>query len=199
MFMPMPSELQWLLAILVPVALALAWTIRDGWRDPAGRLDPWRAIEDTMSQFLMLAMLAASSLQVVVRYAFSETLNVPWTEEFARLVMLWLALWGAATLQRSDDHITMTVVYDLAPAWLRRAMLLAGDAVTLGVLAPVTWFGWQNAGMLDIMSTISLGLPLSIFAYTVPVSGGLMILHTIALIAKRLLGKPVRPASEPAI
>ena len=199
MLMPTPDELKWLVAILVPLALVLTWTIRDSWRDEAGRLDPWRAIEDTMSQFLLLAMLAASTLQVVVRYAFSETLNVPWTEEFARLVMLWLALWGAAALQRSDDHITMTIVYDLAPPRLQRAMLLAGDAVTLAVLAPITWFGWQNAEMLDIMSTISLGLPLSIFAYTVPVCGGLMLLHTLTLIAKRLMGRTRQPASEPGI
>jgi TRAP-type C4-dicarboxylate transport system permease small subunit len=199
MLMPMPDELKWLVGLLAPLALWLAWTIRDGWRDEAGRLAPWRAIEDSISQFLMLAMLAASILQVLVRYAFSESVSVPWTEEFARLAMLWLALWGAAALQRSDDHITMTVVYDLSPGWLRRAMLLASDAVTLAVLAPVTWFGWQNAEMLDIMSTISLGLPLSVFAYTVPVAGGLMMVHTLLLIAQRLMGRPVRPAREPGV
>jgi C4-dicarboxylate transporter, DctQ subunit len=199
MLMPTPDELKWLVGLLIPLSLWLAWTIRQSWRGAEGRIDPWRAIEDATSQFLMLAMLAASTLQVVVRYAFSETLNVPWTEEFARLVMLWLALWGAAALQRSDDHITMTILYDLAPAWLQRLMLLLGDAVTLAVLAPITWFGWQNAQMLDIMSTISLGLPLSIFAYTVPVAGGLMLLHTIALAIKRLLGLPVRHASGPGI
>jgi TRAP-type C4-dicarboxylate transport system permease small subunit len=62
------------------------------------------------------------------------------------------------------------------------------------VLLPVVYWGWQNARVLDIMTSISLGLPLSIFAYSVPVTGAVMIVYTVKLLTDRLRGilPPVR-------
>ncbi|MFM7568021.1 MAG: hypothetical protein ACKO8O_04890, partial [Betaproteobacteria bacterium] len=57
---------------------------------------------------------------------------------------------------------------------------------------PVAWWGWNNARMLDIMQSISLGLPLSIFAYSIPVTAGLMIIFSIGLLVRRFTGAPVR-------
>jgi hypothetical protein len=44
------------------------------------------------------------------------------------------------------------------------------------------------------MTSISLGLPLSIFAYSVPVTGAVMIVYTVKLLTDRLRGilPPVR-------
>jgi TRAP-type C4-dicarboxylate transport system permease small subunit len=68
-----------------------------------------------------------------------------------------------------------------------------GDLLVLAVLAPIVWLGWQSARNLDIMNSISLGLPLSIFAYPVPVGGALMMIHTVALLIGRLVGREPEP------
>jgi TRAP-type C4-dicarboxylate transport system permease small subunit len=107
----------------------------------------------------------------------SRDVDGPWTEEFGRLAMIWAAFWGAAALQRVDDHIRMSAVYDLLPAPLQKAVRVFGDVLVLLVLAPIVWLGWETARNLDIMSSISLGLPLSIFAYPVPIGGALMMVH----------------------
>ncbi len=49
------------------------------------------------------------------------------------------------------------------------------------------------------MSTVALGLPLSVFAYAIPVSGALMILHSLVLIWRRLRGEPVASNFEPGV
>lgn len=194
MMMPMPEELIGLMVACALGALALVWTLR---RELRG--EPWRVIEDAVGLFLLLAMLVASVGQVVVRYALADTVTLPWTEEFARLAMVWVALWGAAAVQRSDDHIAMTVVTDWLPEGAQRAVRLFGDVVVLVVLVPVTWLGWETARALDIMSSISLGMPLSVFAYPVPVAGALIMLHTLVLIGRRLRGLPVRSAGTPEL
>ena len=102
--------------------------------------------------FLMLCMLVSSALQVLVRYLFSDDIDIPWTEEFGRLAMIWAAFWGAAALQRADDHIRMSAVYDLLPSPLQRAVRVFGDVLVLLVLAPIVWLGWETARNLDIMS-----------------------------------------------
>ena len=167
------------------VAGYLTWACREDWPQK-GAARWWRPIEDSVTQVLMLAMLATSGLQVVARYALSVEISFPWTEEFSRLILVWAVMWGAAEVQRSDGHICMSILYDRFPRGMQIAVRLFGDLVTAAVLIPVVWLSWRNARSLDIMSTISLGLPLSIFAYSIPVTGGLMVLHTLRLMIRRV-------------
>ena len=74
----------------------------------------------------------------------------------------------------------------------QRALLAFCDLLTIALLAPVTWWGWNNARTLDIMQSISLGLPLSIFAYSIPVTAGLMIVFSLGLLARRFSASPIR-------
>lgn len=199
MMMPPPEELVGLLLACALGGIWLAWLVRADWRTAGGRIDPWRAIEDAVGLFLMLAMLAASTVQVIARYALADSVTLPWTEEFSRLALVWAAMWGAATVQRSDDHIAMTVLHDWLPEGARRIVRLFGDLVVLAVLVPITWLGWETARALDIMSSISLGMPLSIFAYPVPIAGALMMVHTALLILRRLAGRPIPSADMPEV
>ena len=198
MMMPIPGEVKALVFALVFAALAGSWLLRAEWlgRKGEGGLDLWKMVEDTVSHFLLLAMLASAALQVVVRYLLSDTLTMPWTEEFGRLVMVWGALWGAAALQRSDDHISMSVLFDQLPPRAQLAVRLFGDLVTLGVLLPVVWYGWKSAVTLEIMYTIALGLPLSVFAWPIPVAGALLALHTLSLMVRRVRGVPIRSSLD---
>ena len=187
--MRVPPELVGMVSVLLVLALGCTWTIRSDWRRPDGRMEWWGLSEAFVGLFLMLCMLVSSALQVLVRYLFSDDVDVPWTEEFGRLAMIWAAFWGAAALQRVDDYIRMSAVYDLLPVLLQKAVRVFGDVLVLLVLAPIVWLGWETARNLDIMSSISLGLPLSIFAYPVPIGGALMMVHTMALLIGRLMGQ----------
>lgn len=191
---PIPPELIIMVGVLIVLTLLCTWAIRTDWRLADGRIDWWELIEASVGIFLMLAMLVSSALQVFVRYLFSDNVDIPWTEEFGRLAMIWAAFWGAAALQRVDDHIRMSAVYDLLPSGMRKVVRLLGDVIVLMVLVPIVWLGWENARGLDVMSSISLGVPLSIFAYPVPIGGALMMVHTGALLIGRLLGREPKPS-----
>lgn len=191
---PIPPELVATVAVLILLTLLCSWAIRTDWQLPDGRIDWWELIEASVGIFLMLAMLVSSALQVFVRYLFSDNVDMPWTEEFGRLAMIWAAFWGAGALQRGDDHIRMSAVYDLLPSGIQKAVRLFGDIVVLLVMVPIVWLGWENARGLDVMSSISLGVPLSIFAYPVPIGGALMMVHTAALLIGRLLGREPKPS-----
>lgn len=191
--MQVPPELLGMVVVLVVLALACTWSMRSEWHQPDGRIDWWALAEASMGSFLVLTMLVTSALQVLVRYLFSDDLDIPWTEEFGRLAMIWAAFWGAAALQRMDDHIRMNALYDVLPAPVQRAVRIGGDIVVLLVLVPIVWLGWETARSLDVMNSISLGLPLSMFAYPVPIGGLLMMVHTAALLIARLAGREPEP------
>jgi len=102
-------------------------------------------------------------------------------------------MWGAVAVQRLDDHITMSLVYDLLPRSAQLLVRIVGDLVVIAVLVPVAWLGWRNARSVGIMSTIALGLPLSVFAWSIPVTGALMIAESVWLLVLRLMGRRVAP------
>jgi len=189
---PTPFELKVLFWLCVILALWLGWLIRTDHTDLPWIPRIWRNFENSVTVFLMLLMLGASTIQVLARYVLPDDVTLPWTEEAGRLFMVWATLWAAATLQRTDEHITMNAIFDLLPSSLQRVLLMFCDLLTIALLTPVAWWGWNNARTLDIMQSISLGLPLSIFAYSIPVTAGLMIIFSIGLLVRRFTGSPVR-------
>ena len=196
MNMPIPRDLIVLLVLILLAALAITLVLRRDWWPKGGRLDYWKLFEDTISHFLFLGMLVSLTLQIGIRYALSDYVTAPWTEEFARLVMVWLAMFGAASIQRSDDHISMTIVFEMLGDRAKRWIRVIGDVVTILVLVPVVWYGWKTSILLDIMYTIQLGVPFSLFAYPIPVAGTLMIVHSVMLIYRRLRNEPIQSSLD---
>ena len=196
MNMPIPPDLIGLLVLILPAALAITLVLRRDWWPEGGRIDYWKLFEDTFSHFLLLGMLVSLTMQIGIRYALSDYVTAPWTEEFARLVMVWLAMLGAASIQRSDDHISMTILFDLLGDRAKRWIRVIGDVVTILVLVPVVWYGWDTSISLNIMYTIQLGVPLSWFAYPIPVAGTLMIVHSVMLIYRRLRNEPIQSSLD---
>jgi TRAP-type C4-dicarboxylate transport system permease small subunit len=191
-----PPLLLLLLAVAAASALGLTWMVRADWI-VRGRVAPWRLVEGLLGLFFMLAMLYSASIQVLARYALADLVTVPWTEELARLLLVWAALWGAAILQRSDDHIAMTVVFEWLPGPVQLAARLVGDVVSLVILGVVAWHGWRTAFRQMIMSTVSLGLPVSVFIFPVAIAATLMIVYTAAIVVRRILGWPIDSGGGP--
>lgn len=191
----MDSSLVVMLAFIAASAVGLTWVLRDSRTLLGVAPGLWGIVELGLALFFMLGMLYASALQVIVRYALSDFLTVPWTEEFARLLLVWAAFWGALLAHRSDEHIGVAVLFDRLPLLLQRVGRLLGDLVAIAFLAIVVWHGWQAAQLQHAITTITLGLPVAAFAYTVPVCGTLMILYTVRLFVLRLLGRPVHGAT----
>lgn len=188
MMMPIPLGLTIIFWLSIVLSIWLMFVIRQDYSEIRGLTKFWRILEDGIGQALILMMLATATLQILARYVLPPEMSVPWTEEGGRLMMIWAALWGAAALQRADDHISMTAVYGALGDGGKRVVLIFSDLVTLAVLTPTIYWGWLNARSLDIMTSISLGLPLSIFAYSVPVTGFLMLIYTLKLLVDRFRG-----------
>ena len=148
---------------------------------------------------LMIVMIAAAIIQVSVRFLFSRYIIIGWTEELAILCLIWLSFLAGALMIRDGGHIAFEAICLLLPERLQRANLVLVEIVTIAVLVPIAWYGYVNASSLDIMMTVSLGLPLAAFGYAVPVTVTLMILLTIVELVRRIrdpLSKTLEPEAS---
>jgi TRAP-type transport system small permease protein len=73
---------------------------------PPSQTASWfnRILDDT-ALVLFILVLAVASLQVIARYVLVTPL--PWTEEIARFLLVWVTFLGAASITRRKLHITV--------------------------------------------------------------------------------------------
>lgn len=142
----------------------------------------------------LAALTAVCALQVLCRYALNAPL--PWPEEVARLLLVWLTYLGAVSVTESGLHVAIGVVHEHLPPSGRRAADLLGELVALGFSAALA------AGGLALMMSMrgillpALQLPLNVLCAAVPVAGGLhVVLHGAALV--RWLRAPLRLPGAP--
>lgn len=103
---------------------------------------------------LLLAEVLVIALQVVSRHVLSS--SIPWTEEIARVLLIWLMLFGGVVALRRGEHTRVTALIRLLPPDVRAAVDVGIKAV-LAVFLVV--LGYQS--LLLTADTVGEQLPAS--------------------------------------
>jgi TRAP-type C4-dicarboxylate transport system permease small subunit len=129
----------------------------------------------------MASMVAVVTWQVISRYALGDPSQ--WTEEVARMLLIWLGLLGGTYAYREKAHLGLDLLFQkCGPVGRKRlnmitdiccgAFALAVLVVGGGALVQLTWELKQT--------TAALGIPMA-WVYTVlPISGLLIVYYSIA-------------------
>lgn len=164
-----------------------------GWRVTAERALGWLVrIEQVFAVALLAVLLIAMGAQVIARYVFGSPLS--WSEEVARLAMIWLTFIAASFVAAKGEHIAVDlygagptpgdgekpqpgfVARCLARIYDRRVasavVLLAASLMLLGGLR----FVWR----VYPVGSPSTGISKSIWYGAASVGLALIALHTLA-------------------
>lgn len=152
-----------------------------------------------LSAWLFFLIGAMLTYEVVARYFF----NAPtiWAEEMSRAFLIWAVFLACAALLRSDDHIRVTVVLDLAPEWLKRVARVVSLLFVAVISGFVAWNGIGiAAGSFEVGRTTGtmLDFPSWILQASVPVGFALLALQALVLTALFLGGADPLPKKSKA-
>ncbi len=138
---------------------------------------------DATAGALLFVLLVVGVLQVGSRY--TGLLFVPWTEEVARLLFVWVVWIGAAAALLRGGHIR----FDFLVARLPRAPRAAlGAAVTLGVTGFLLLIVVQGYEIVRSTSSTFITLDLSVkYTYLSAVVGACLMLA--GLLGRLLSGR----------
>lgn len=149
---------------------------------PANRASLWAGRIERMLDALiavLLAVITASLVyQVFGRYVIGRAPG--WSEEVARMLIVWLTMIGSAACLRGGSHIAIGVLVNALPERLRGLVLWLRDfaiLVTAGVLA---WSGARYAELNAAQDSPALEIPMSI-AYASLCVGAALIALQLAL------------------
>ncbi|MEA2118082.1 TRAP transporter small permease [Halovibrio sp. HP20-50] len=125
---------------------------------------------------ILVALIASVSCNVVGRALFNHSL--PWADELARMLFVWLVFIGAAAAFSRYEHIAVDALVRRLPLRLAHILYLLQHLIITGLMGVMIWGGYQvlerSSGRSAIMnvplSFISLSLVLCvIFIATVAV------------------------------
>ncbi|MCA1326386.1 TRAP transporter large permease subunit [Herbaspirillum sp. alder98] len=122
---------------------------------------------------------------VVMRFIFNSPL--PWTDELASILFLWLANLGAAVALRRGTHMRTTVLLgflsERGKAWAEALAVIAPCLMLLILMGPM----WEYAEDEMFVQTPALGWPNTVRAAAVAVGAALMIAIGLLRISRQRL------------
>ena len=125
-----------------------------------------------------VAMTIIILIQIFFRFVIYRP--VPWSEEAARYLMIWLGMLGSVVAMRKGRHIGVTALVDILPPSVSRLVAILVRICMACFLALITWEGFNlalfNYPQLSAAMEISMMVPY----LAIPVGTSMMIIDLIS-------------------
>ncbi len=87
-----------------------------------------------------LTLFLVFIVQITARFGFNKPL--PWTDEAAVILYVWVILWGAAAMVPEREHVVFDLLWNSVNYRSRQVMRIAGNLLIGGLSAaaiPASW------------------------------------------------------------
>ena len=105
---------------------------------------------------LFLALFTTFLVQIVARFGFDQPL--PWSDELAVILYLWVILWSCAFVVPEKEHVMFDLVWNSASPGVRRLMRMVGHTLIGGLAIAATPASWEYVHFMAREKTAVLGL-----------------------------------------
>jgi TRAP-type C4-dicarboxylate transport system permease small subunit len=105
---------------------------------------------------LFLTLFVVFILQVTARFGLNQPL--PWTDEAAVVLYVWVILWSAATIVPEREHVVFDLLWNMAGRRTRMGMRLVGNLMVGGLAAIAVPATWDYVHFMRRESTPVLGI-----------------------------------------
>jgi TRAP-type C4-dicarboxylate transport system permease small subunit len=115
-----------------------------------------RKAAQTLGGVMFLGLFGVFLVQITARFGFDRPL--PWTDELAVVLYLWVILWASAFMVPEREHVVFDLLWNSASPHLRRVMRIAGHLMIGGLAAVAIPASWDYVHFMGRESTPVLGL-----------------------------------------
>ncbi len=105
---------------------------------------------------LFLSLFIVFILQITARFGFNKPL--PWTDEAAVVLYVWVILWSAATVVPEREHVVFDLLWNMAGKRTRQVMRIVGNLMVGGLSAVAVPATWDYVHFMQRESTPVLGI-----------------------------------------
>ena len=141
------------------------------------------------NRWALILLLAAMSViifvNVIARYFTGDAL--PWAEEVARHMMIWLTFLGAGPVLRYGGHLAVENLQDSLPRAAAIALRAVIALLLLAFFVFMIWYGLLYLERTQYQSTAATQISFAYIYAAMPVGGALLILHFLFIVRDYVL------------
>lgn len=115
-----------------------------------------RKIANAIGGLLFLALFLTFLIQIAARFGFNQPL--PWTDELAVILYLWVILWSCAFVVPEKEHVMFDLIWNSATSATRRLMRMVGHTLIGGLAISAIPASWEYVHFMARENTAVLGL-----------------------------------------
>ena len=120
------------------------------------RLEHLQRLANALGLALFASLFVVFVVQIGARFVLNQPL--PWTDELAVVLYLWVVLWGCTALVKTHEHVAFDAVFNALPTGWQRAATLLQAVVLGGLCAWALPACWDYVQFMQRESTPVLGL-----------------------------------------
>ena len=143
------------------------------------------------NRWLLIAILGVMSLiiftNVGLRYLTNE--SIPWAEEVARHLMIWLTFMGCGPVLRYGGHIAIENLQDALPAAGARALRWLIVLLMLGLFGFFMYFGWEYMDRTQYQLTPATQISFAFIYAALPLGMALSVVHCLLIMRDYILDR----------
>lgn len=107
---------------------------------------------------LFLALFGVFIVQIGARFGFNQPL--PWTDELAVILYIWVILWAAAVVVPEREHVVFDLVWNSVGRRARQVMQIVGNLLIGGLALVGLPASWDYVHFMAREGTPVLDVPL---------------------------------------
>ena len=145
---------------------------------------------------VLLGVVMTLTILIQIFFRFVVYRPVPWSEELARYLMVWMGMLGSVIALRKGRHIGVTFLVDRFSGWKQSAARRFVEFTSILFLGIIGWQGLGlaifNAPQLSAAMEISMSIPYA----AIPMGVAMMIIELAAEILSDYF--PIESPGSPA-
>ncbi|MBN1847575.1 MAG: TRAP transporter small permease [Deltaproteobacteria bacterium] len=128
--------------------------------------------------------------QVIFRYVLSHPL--PWSEESARYLMIWVACLAASEAYAKGNHIGVTLITATVKPALRKIMTLAIHLIVAALCGFIAYQGFFLGFLLWEQVSPAMEIPMTFPYLAIPTGASLIFIQALALFFQKVREPPIQ-------
>jgi TRAP-type C4-dicarboxylate transport system permease small subunit len=108
---------------------------------------------------LFLVLFIVFIIQIVARFVFSKPL--PWTDEAAVILYVWVILWAAAAVVPEREHVVFDLLWNSVNRPTRLVLRIVGNVLIGGLALVAIPASWDYVRFMAREGSPVLGVPFS--------------------------------------